>query len=253
MPAKASIFNTMKWTIWKVLKLLWVTAGIGFMIWQWLSFQAKGVAIEVMQSNAQTRVSSEKDFISFTPNRDYKTVFIFYPGAMVEPKAYAPLCRKIADSGYQVLLIKMPFRMATKGYNKPKDLGLLADKSKQYVLAGHSQGAKMAARFVFENPGLIQKLVLMGTTHPRDEDLSSNPIEAMKIYGSRDGVASAADILANKPKLPASTRYVLIEGANHAQFGYYGFQLGDDKASISRELQQQKLLEAVLSFLKTDK
>ncbi len=44
------------------------------------------------------------------------------------------------------------------------------------------------------------------------------------------------DINKNKSKLPLTTKYVLIEGANHSKFGYYGFQLGDNKASIAREL-----------------
>jgi len=56
------------------------------------------------------------------------------------------------------------------------------------------------------------------------------------------------DINKNKSKLPSATKYVLIEGANHAQFGYYGFQLGDDKAYITRQKQQQITLDSILSF-----
>src|SRR5207249_1727710 len=132
----------------------------------------KGVNKLIFQSNSSVRVEETKDFISFTPTRTYQKVFIFYPGALVDPVAYSPLCRKIADSGYKVFLIKMPWRLAKKGYNKPKEMSLLADTTKQYILAGHSQGAKMAAQFVYENPTLIDRLILIGTTHPRDIDLS---------------------------------------------------------------------------------
>jgi len=54
----------------------------------------------------------------------------------------------------------------------------------------------------------------------------------------------------NKSKLPETTKFVLIQGANHSQFGYYGFQLGDNKADISREKQQQDILDNILSFIK---
>jgi hypothetical protein len=40
-----------------------------------------------------------------------------------------------------------------------------------------------------------------------------------------------------------------IAGANHAQFGYYGMQLGDSSATISREEQQRQTAVAILTFL----
>lgn len=46
-----------------------------------------------------------------------------------------------------------------KGYEMPIELKLMEDSTKVYTLAGHSQGAKMAAQFVHENPGLVNKLV----------------------------------------------------------------------------------------------
>jgi len=81
----------------------------------------------------------------------------------------------------------------------------------------------LAAQFVHENPTLINKLILIATKHPRDIDLSKLEIPVMKIYGSKDGVTSFKDIIRNKSMLPSATKYVLIEGANHSQFGNYGF------------------------------
>jgi hypothetical protein len=43
---------------------------------------------------------------------------------------------------------------------------------------------------------------------------------------------------------------VLIEGGNHSQFGYYGVQLGDNSAGISREQQQELTVEGVLAALR---
>lgn len=168
---------------------------------------------------------------------------------MVETEAYVPLCRKIADNNIQVYLIKMPWRLASKGYNKPKELHLFKDATKNYILAGHSQGGKMAAQFVYENPKLIDKLILIGTTHPRDISLAQSEIPILKIYGSNDGVADEKAVFENKSKLPKSAKFIRIEGANHAQFGYYGFQLGDDRADISREEQQKQTLAEILKFI----
>jgi len=140
--------------------------------------------------------------------------------------------------------------LASRGYNLPKELKLFADTSKTYILAGHSLGAKMAAQFVYENPNLIDKLILIGTTHPKDILLGDIKFPVLKIYGSKDGVAEEKSILANKSKLPETTKFVQIKGANHSQFGYYGFQLGDKRADISREQQQAETLQHIIEFVK---
>jgi hypothetical protein len=40
-----------------------------------------------------------------------------------------------------------------------------------------------------------------------------------------------------------------VEGANHAQFGWYGEQGGDGVAAISRQEQQAIILESTLALL----
>lgn len=233
----------------KILKTIWITAGVVFTIWMFYSYESHGVDESLFESNDIVKVENTDDYFLFTPKKEFKNVVIFYPGAMVETQAYVPLCRKIADNGIQVYLIKMPWRLASKGYNKPKELNLFNNANKTYILAGHSQGGKMAAQFVYENPKLINKLILIGTSHPRDISLAEVEIPIFKIYGSNDGVASEKAIFENKSKLPKSAKFSRIEGANHAQFGYYGFQLGDDKANISRKQQQKETLDEILKFI----
>ncbi|MDR7209665.1 alpha/beta hydrolase [Flavobacterium piscis] len=238
-----------KYTFKRVLKTIWITAGVLFTLWMFYSYESHGVDESLFQNSNLVTIENTDNYFLFTPKKEFKNVFIFYPGAMVETEAYVPLCRKIADNGIQVYLIKMPWRLASKGYNKPKELHLFNDVTKNYILTGHSQGGKMAAQFVYENPKLIDKLILIGTTHPRDISLAEVEIPILKIYGSNDGVANEKSIFENKSKLPASAKFSRIEGANHAQFGYYGFQLGDDKANISREQQQKETLEEILKFI----
>jgi hypothetical protein len=70
-----------------------------------------------------------------------------------------------------------------------------------------------------------------------------------KIYGTRDCVADSAATFENAVLLPPSTHWVRIDGANHRQFGWYGAQLGDCSASITREVQQASTLEELLRVL----
>jgi hypothetical protein len=47
--------------------------------------------------------------------------------------------------------------------------------------------------------------------------------------------------------LPQSTKEIVIQGGNHSQFGNYGFQKGDHKASISYNEQQTQTARAISS------
>ncbi len=75
-------------------------------------------------------------------------------------------------------------------------------------------------------------------------------LEVIKIFGSEDGVADEQSIMHNRTKLPPTAKFVRIEGANHAQFGYYGFQLGDNSATISKEKQQAETANQIVEFVK---
>lgn len=238
-----------KWTFGRAFRTAWLIGGLAFMAWLFYSYQSHGVDDTLLKDSDATRVLHCNDYILFSPVDTSGWVLFFYPGALVDPFAYVPLCRKAADQGIAVYLLKMPWRLAKNGYLKPKELRLLEDSTKTYILAGHSQGGKMAAQFVHENPGLIDKLILIGSTHPRDFSLADSSIPIMKIFGSCDGVANEAAVLENRTNLPSSTEFVRIVGANHSQFGYYGFQLGDNRATISREQQQREVLDKVLEFI----
>jgi len=239
----------MKSKIIKIVRIIWVLAGITFTVWAYFSFEAKNIDDTVLQSNTLIKVEETDTYFSFSPSSPTQNVIFFYPGALVDPVAYTPLCRKIAENGHHVLIIKMPWRMATKGYEQIKDLEIFNDHQKEFILIGHSQGGKMAAQFVYENPNTIDKLILLGTTHPRDFNLSRSTTHIMKIFGSHDGIAPKEKVISNKSKLPVNTKYAEIDGGNHSQFGYYGTQFNDDKAGITREKQQELILEYILDFI----
>jgi hypothetical protein len=91
--------------------------------------------------------------------------------------------------------------------------------------------------------------VLIGTTHPRDDDLSSLQIPVTKVYASNDGIAPRERVLANRRLLPGTTRWIEITGGNHSQFGRYGHQLFDGTATVSRDEQEAITRSAILDAL----
>jgi hypothetical protein len=79
--------------------------------------------------------------------------------------------------------------------------------------------------------------------------MTTYPGQVVSISGTNDGLATPAKIEDSKTNLPASTVYVPIQGGNHAQFGYYGEQEGDNPATISRAEQQAQLVAAMVKLL----
>jgi hypothetical protein len=98
-------------------------------------------------------------------------------------------------------------------------------------------------------PESVAAMVLVGTTHPKEDDLSALPMAVIKVYASNDGVAPPDRTLSNRTLLPKETQWVEIKGGNHSQFGHYGHQLLDGKATISREAQQTATRSALLEAL----
>jgi pimeloyl-ACP methyl ester carboxylesterase len=163
--------------------------------------------------------------------------------------------RAVAEAGWPVALVRLPWRVAfTEGaqievWRRVLDVRASWGVSRRIVLGGHSRGAALSALFASRYPMDLSGLLLIGTTHPKDQDLSALRIPVLKISGTRDCVADLESSKANASKLPAQAVWTTIVGANHAQFGYYGSQLGDCSATISREEQQKQLREEVLRWL----
>jgi len=107
----------------------------------------------------------------------------------------------------------------------------------------------MAARFAYGHPAEVQGLVLWAAYPDSSNDLSHRDLAVTSIYGTLDGLATTEKIDASHPLLPPTTEWVAIEGGNHAQFGRYGPQSGDNPATIGPKEQQRLVVEATLRLL----
>jgi pimeloyl-ACP methyl ester carboxylesterase len=218
----------------------------------YVTFRPWGVAPDVLQTHGGVAVTIRDDAIVFTPAAPRSSGLLLLPGCPVDPVAYAPLGRRIAEQGHLAMIVKIPYRCASLPNLEAqldRRIHALAGSSPttRWVLAGHSRGAAHTARIANARPHDVVAYVLIGTSHPRDRDLSRLAIDVTKVAASNDGVAGPAQF--ETARLPASTRWVRIEGGNHAQFGYYGYQLFDGRATITRETQQAATLAALLDVL----
>jgi len=237
--------------MWRWFRIAWIAAGLGSIAWLVYGIQVCDLPDEMFRAMPEISVERYSMESRFTPRNNGKPVsLVFYPGALVDPLSYDPLARRIARAGYPVTVLHLPQRVAFGSHVDQLMTRTLGTVEKgRWALAGHSRGAVMAATFAHLHPERVAGLILVGTTHPRDFDLCTARFPVTKIMASRDGVAPLAQSRANQGYLPPTTTFVTIDGGNHAQFGYYRYQLFDGEATISREEQQQQLTRAMLAAL----
>lgn len=207
-------------------------------------------ALDALTTDDMVAVSETSERIEFSPIGESSRVgVILYPGARIEPAAYAAFARMIAERGYLVVVVRMPYNLAV--LDPERAITVLDDHAEvaSWVMCGHSLGGAMAAQFVDRHRDRIDGLALLAAYPPSDTDLSDSDVAVVSTYGTFDGVLNARAFEKAIPRLPKDTSYVPIEGGNHAQFGDYGHQPGDNDAEISAEDQQNVTLQAIGSIL----
>jgi len=235
-----------------VLAIL-ILASIGFVIWGSTPAQAMPEAQATLQSNAQVTVSTSP-WLTFSPaSKQPETGFIIYPGGRVDYRAYAPAARQIAAQGYLVVIVPMPLNLAVFNPAAASAVITANPQIKRWAIGGHSLGGAMAANFAKAQPAAVHGLVLWASYPAASDDLSASNLKVVSISGSLDGLSTVDKVNASRPLLPASTTWVQIAGGNHAQFGWYGDQAGDNPATISRASQQEQMVTATVRLLESVK
>jgi pimeloyl-ACP methyl ester carboxylesterase len=228
---------------------LLLLAGLAFIVWGETPSKPMAEALAALQSDPVVKVE-ETEWLSFTPETsDASTGLIFYPGAHVDYRAYSPAAHQLAAQGYLVVIVHFPLNMAVFSPNAAASVIKAFPKIMHWAVGGHSLGGVFAASFASENIGKVQGLVLWGS-YPT-EDLSRSTLKPIVIYGSADGLSTPQKVEAAHPLLPAETIWVKIEGGNHAQFGWYGSQPGDNPALVSRADQQGQVVQATIELLES--
>ena len=206
-------------------------------------------ALAAMESTETVTVADGRP-ITFTPVEATSSGLVIYPGALVEPRSYAPAAHALANGGVFVAIVPMPLSFAILGSNRAD--GVIKDHPEvtDWVIAGHSLGGVMAARYVANHLETVGGLALWGAYPEDGVDLSSWSGVTTSIFGTLDGLTAVSDIEESRVRLPTVAAFVAVEGGNHAYFGWYGDQRGDNPATIGREQQQQIVVDGTAAVIR---
>jgi hypothetical protein len=220
-----------------------------FVIWANTTNPLMPQAEAALQSSTTVTVTQTAGYIRFVPTNTAVTAgIILYPGGRVQAAAYAPVARAIAEQGYFAAIVFAPLNLAFFNVNAADQVIADHPEIAVWVVGGHSLGGVAAALYAQNHPE-VRGLVIMASYPPNDALRERADLRVLSIYGTNDGLARAEDIRRSAKDLPQNARFVAIEGGNHAQFGYYGAQAGDNQASITHEEQTTQIVTAVVALL----
>ncbi len=229
----------MKKTVKKIVLVVTIVVALGigaFLIYVSDYYKATEI-VDASIEATNNSIETIDEYTVIVPSENNKQLgIIFYPGGKVEAKAYMGFLLQLADQGITSILVDMPFNLAVFNINAAQKALDLVPQVDSWYLMGHSLGGAMASSYLKDNADAFDGLILLAAYPVNDSD-----IKTLQIVGSKDG-------LLDFTKLDDQGETYVIEGGNHAFFGDYGNQKGDNDASITKNQQQTLTVEKIVTF-----
>ncbi|AIQ57243.1 alpha/beta hydrolase [Paenibacillus borealis] len=238
--------NTKRYVLIGIVLILLVA---GLFIWKYLTpYKPAERAESALVSAGGVTVEQNDNWISFEPSVVLGTGVIFYPGALVEAEAYAPLARKIAAAGHPFYIARMPLNLAVIKGDAAEEI-IRVHPKQSFVLGGHSLGGVMASRFAADHADQLEGVFFLASYPDEKGSLKDTTLSVLSVLGTEDKVVDQESYNEGRAYLPGNTVYTPVNGGNHAQFGSYGPQKGDGTATITEEEQQTRTARAMLDWI----
>jgi dienelactone hydrolase len=241
-----------RWWIAAAVGGVVAAAALAFLVWALTPLGPSSEALAALNGTASVSVVEVNGGWVFTSSSEAirpATGLVFYPGGRVDARSYAPLALDLAAQGHVVAIAEMPLSLAVFDVDAA-DRFIGSDQLsyvERWAVGGHSLGGAMAAQYAAGTP--VDGLALLAAYAAEGADLSSGQTAVVDVIGTEDGVLNQQAWAEGQSRLPSSARTVRIEGGNHAQFGSYGPQPGDNPATISEIDQRAAAVAAVDAML----
>ena len=227
--------------------LVIVLVAVAFLVWANIVMQGdRDRAIEVWSDTGVEVTSTEHSVVIAPAGVASGTGLVFIPGAKVDPYAYMyKLAGIVERTGATIVITKPTLNLAFFDQRPLTTFTADAPGVDRWFVGGHSLGGVRACMLA-DDPA-VSGLILFGSYCAND--LADSGLEVLSISGSRDGLTTPEKIADARPLLPTDATFVEIEGLNHAGFGDYGTQPGDNSATIPTDQQRDEITDALATVL----
>ena len=215
-------------------------------------FVGKALPVAKTRLKSTERVEYEKSrWHVFRPRgQALRAGVVLYQGGFADAIAYAWLGHALAERGILVVIPELPQRAAMA---RPMEATAIIDAHPyvpHWFISGHSLGG-IGSAFYAKKGEYRERLsgqIILASFLRDSRDMSGEVhLPTLTIYGTRDGHAEKFEPFYKN--FSSDSRLVCIEGANHGQFGEYGFHMGDNTPEIPREAQQAAIVGHMTDFI----
>lgn len=223
-----------------------VAAVVGYALW--LSFPQRAEESNLQKARGIEGVALRESARAVVLMPDSpKAGLLVYPGARVEPAAYAFKMSGIAQKGMAVVIAKPLFNFALLDITNPDEYKKEAAGVNDWYVAGHSLGGVKACAVAGAEPQKYRGLVLFGAYC--SSSIKDIRLKVLSIGGGNDGLTTGEDIETHASLLPSNTIFKMVEGMNHAGFGDYGLQDGDAEMTAADDYVRAEIASAVTALI----
>lgn len=236
------------------LGIVLLTAVVGFLLWANHPMGPEHVARSCLNSPDGMHIQWKKYGLVLNPKvkngeSGQPIGVIFYPGGRVHHLSYLPVLQRLVRMGYPVFLVRMPCYLAVFDYQRAEKVMAKHPEVPHWVIGGHSLGGAMAAHYAARQPERFRGLFLWGAYPSEKDDISGLELPVQMICADCDGITTQEKVARVRAQLPSNTRWKVIEGGNHAQFGDYGPEKKDIPAELPAKTQWDLIAEEMGVFL----
>ena len=172
--------------------------------------------------------------------------FIIYPGAKADERSYAYIAQQLNAEGHTAVIPNIPLHMSVWGPEQGLEIIEDNPEVEKWFLIGHSLGGLPISQIAAKQPEKLEGIAFVASLMICD--LSDTDLSAIRITAELDGVMPDKMMESNLDYLPENSTSVMIEGANHNQFGAYWHPGFDGKATITWKEQQDQMISLILDF-----
>lgn len=224
-----------------------VVAALGYVVWLLTPQSAQSAPLSAAKALSTVVYNDAPQAITLTPTLAPQKALLFYPGARIDPAAYAYKLSAVAEQGVAVVIAKPVAHFALLDSTSIASYEALLPDVQQWYVGGHSLGGVKACQVAGDAQNNFKGLVLLAAYC--SNDLSKTSIKALSIGGGNDQLTTQQQITNNKSLMPAQTTYQTVNGLNHAGFGDYGAQSGDGQMTINNDDARYQIAQTIAKFM----
>ncbi len=222
-----------------------------FVAWAQDAVPPEPQAYQAALADPSVVIGVQNGFITIRPTAGEPVAgILFYPGARVAPAAYVAKLAAVAGRTKVGVVVGRPrLNLAMFSINQADEMRAAFPAISRWYAGGHSLGGAVACLYANSHQKSLEGVVLMGTYC--GTDISASSLRVLAMTGDKDGLFPPAKIAAASAELPPGAHLVQVAGMNHAQFGNYGMQAGDNPPVINDAEARDAVVTAAAAFFST--